>query len=133
MIDDAAKRAYDAVLNTVAHNDWDTLTHYPYLAIRLSDGGSDGKLYATKQEAVKHQVHEQLCAYFSFRNAPTGFGFGPRGLQEAAVYLKWHRMAYDAGFRLVDPDHPTGGPDLVMPDMNEHLFNQLGRLGGLHG
>src|SRR5437762_517876 len=100
------------------------------MAIRLSDGGSDGKLYDTKREAVKHQLHEQLCAYYSFRNSPNGFSFGPRGLQEAAVFLAWHRMAYDNGFRLPDPDDRNGGPDLVMPDMTEHLFDQMRRLDG---
>ncbi len=129
MVDDAAKRFYDVVQNTVVHNDWDTLTHYPYLAVRLSDGGSDGKLYATKQEAVRHQLHEQLCAYYSFRNAPTGFSALPmKGWREAAIFLAFNRAAYDAGFRLVDPDHFNGGPDLVMPSSSEHLHNQLRRL-----
>jgi len=135
VVDDAAKRAYDVVQSTVAHNDWDTLTHYPYLAIRLSDGGSDGKLYATKAEAVRHQLHENLCAYYSFRNAPTGFSALPmKGWREAAIFLAFNRAAYDAGFRLVDPDDRQGGPDLVMPSMNEHLQNQLSRLiGGRRG
>jgi hypothetical protein len=122
--DDAAKRAFDIVRGLATFNDYDTRMHSPYVAIRLSDGGSDQVLYDTKRDAVRHQVHEQQCAYFSFRNSPNGFA-SPR---DAAIYLAWHRAAYDNGMRLVDPDDPTGGPDLVMPAAGEHLQNQLSRL-----
>jgi hypothetical protein len=123
--DDAARRAFDTV-RQIAHNlDYDTrVKGYPYVALRLSDGGSDGVSYATKREAVRHQVHEQQCAYFSFRGAPNGFA----DYKAAAIYLAYHRQAYDNGFRLPDPDDVHGGPDLIVPDMNEHMQNQLTRL-----
>jgi hypothetical protein len=122
--DDAAKRAFDIVRGLAVWNDYDTRIHSPYLAIRLSDGGSDQTLYDTKRDAVRHQLDETQCAYFSFRESPNGFG-SPR---DAAVFLAFHRLAYDRGFRLPDPDDRHGGHDLVMPDMNEHLQNQLNRL-----
>lgn len=32
---------------------------------------------------------------------------------EAEIVLKTHRMAYDAGFRLTDPDSVSGGRDII--------------------
>lgn len=72
-----------------------------WVAIRLSDGGSDGVLYGTRKEAIRHQLHEQLCCYV--RLAPFGQRMNPR---EAESYLTSNRSAYDAGFRLQDPDDP---------------------------
>lgn len=34
-----------------------------WMAIRLSDGGSDGVLYPLKEIAVEFQIHETQCAY----------------------------------------------------------------------
>lgn len=123
--DDAAKRAYDQVRLHVEVASWDDRVQgEPYVAVRLSDGGTDGHRYATKQAAVRAQLHEQQCAYFSFKHSPMGFA----NYREAGLFLEFHRMAYNNGFRLPDPDDTTGGPDLIMPSSNEHLQNQLNRL-----
>jgi len=124
-VDDAAKRAYDVVREIVGNLSYEERTAYPYVALKLSDGSSDGKNYDTKREAVAAQFHEQLCAYFSFRLAPNGFAT-PR---DAAIFLAYHRAAYDAGARLPDPDAPHGGRDLIMPTTPEHLGGQLSRFG----
>ena len=125
VVDDTAKRAYDNVRLLAEFNDYDTrVKQSPYVAIRLSDGGTDHRLYDTKQDAIKHQLHETLCAYFSFRNAPAGFA----SYKDAAIYLAWNRATYDAGMRMVDPDHHAGGRDVAMPTVREHLGNQLRRL-----
>jgi hypothetical protein len=124
-VDDAAKRAYDVVREIVGNLSYEERTAYPYVALKLSDGSSDGKNYDTKREAVAAQFHEQLCAYFSFRLAPNGFAT-PR---DAAIFLAYHRAAYDAGARLPDPDAPHGGRDLIMPTTPEHLGGQLRRFG----
>lgn len=63
----------------------------------MSDGGSDGGVYDSRAEAVRHQLHEQLCAYVQI---PPG-GMAPG---EADVFLGYHRQLYDAGFRLPDPE-----------------------------
>lgn len=127
VIDDAAKRAFDVIRGMVCFTTWDTrVRDTPFVALRLSDGGSDGVLYQTKRDAVRHQLHETLCAYFSFKTAPTGFA----SVKDAAIFLAWNRAAYDAGFRLPDPDDASGGPDLIMPSSEEHLHNQLARLIG---
>lgn len=125
LIDDSAKRAYDTVRLHVQFATWEERVQgEPYVALRLSDGGSDGRRYATKRDAVRAQLHEQQCAYFSFRNAPNGFG----SYRDAAIFLAFNRAAYDAGMRLPDPDDAHGGPDLVMPAPAEKLRDQLRRL-----
>jgi hypothetical protein len=92
---DAAKRASEAVhvhifaLGHAAIGKW--------VAIRLADGGSDGKLYDTKAEAVRYQLHENMCAYVCI---PPG-GMPP---EDALVYLRVNRQLYDNGMRLADPD-----------------------------
>jgi hypothetical protein len=130
VVDDAAKRAFDIVSGLTLFNSYETRMGSPYVAIRLSDGGSDQVLYDTKRDAVRHQLHETLCAYFSFRNSLNGFG----SYRDAAIFLAWHRAAYDQGWRLPDPDDTHGGPDMVLPTADEHVFNQLARLiGGRRG
>lgn len=68
-----------------------------WVAIRLSDGGWDSTIYDFRHEAVKHQFHENLCAYVKI--APGGMT--PK---EANAFLDYHRKLYDAGFRLPDPE-----------------------------
>lgn len=51
-----------------------------WVAIRLSDGGSDGVLYPAKELAVHFQIHETQCAYL--RILPDGIS--PR---EATSFL----------------------------------------------
>jgi hypothetical protein len=109
IVSDAAKRAADIVNGYLAFVPWGEIQH-KFVAIRLSDGGSDGNLYDSKRDAVRHQLHENLCAYVGFRNIMGGVS-----AYEMQKYLDFNRMAYDAGFRLADPDHRTGGPDLFMP------------------
>lgn len=83
-----------------------------WAAIRLSDGGSDGIPYPSKKDAVRHQLHETLCAYVRI----------PRDDMppaEAARFLGLNRLLYDKGLRLADPD----GPDLevIVPDRAEEF------------
>lgn len=119
-VTDAAKRAYDIVRGYVHFVEYDERIR-SWVALRLEDGGSDGALYDSKREAVRHQAWEQQCAYFSYRGAPNGF-VTPK---DAAIWLEYHRQAYLAGFRLVDPDDVHGGRDLIMPLTNEQLGMQL--------
>jgi hypothetical protein len=122
-VDDAAKRAYDIVRSYTAFVEYSERIG-KWVALRLSDGGSDGTLYDSKRDAIRHQAHEQMCAYFSYRGAPEGFA----NVKDAAVWLEFHRHAYDNGFRLADPDDPGGGPELIMPTAEEQLYGQLRRL-----
>lgn len=71
-----------------------------WVAIRLSDGGSDGVVYDRREDAVRHQLHEHQCAYFLLPVIPvTPF--------ECEVFLKYNRQLYDAGLRMGDPDAPS--------------------------
>lgn len=123
LVSDAAKRASDIVNSYAVFTPWDELVN-SWVALRLIDGGHDGTLYSSKRDAVRHQSREQLCAYYSYRFHGTK-GTSPKDMQ---IYLDYHRLAYDNGFRLPDPDDPTGGPDLIMPITNTQLFGQLERL-----
>jgi len=101
---DAAKRASSAVNIHLAGAGFDAIRKW--VAVRLADGGSDLVLYDTKRDAVRHQLHEQQCAYVSI---PPG-GMSPC---EAESFIAMHRKMYDAGMRLTDPDHQNGGRDLI--------------------
>jgi hypothetical protein len=108
-ITDRGRRASDLVNYYRAESGipWEDLKT-KYLAFRLWDGSSDGILYDTKRDAVRHQAYEQQCAYVCFVNLVDGSN--PR---EMETYLAFCEKAYDAGFRLVDPDDVTGGPDII--------------------
>lgn len=95
----------DIVNGLVTFNDWDTLRH-TWIAVRLSDGGFDGNLYATREEAINHQLHETTCAYQWMGNMIQG----AKPL-DCAIFLEFHRQAYDAGMRLHEPE----APQLVVP------------------
>jgi hypothetical protein len=44
------------------------------------------------------------------------------------VFLRFNRDAYDAGFRMPDPDSQTGGPEvLVTTQQMDYYRNQIGR------
>lgn len=118
-----AKRAWEQVKNLAHHTTWEERIHAT-VAIRLSDGTVDPTLYESKQAAVRHVPDERWYAFFSFQSAPSGFA-SPK---DAAIFLAFHRAAYTAGFRLPDPDSRTGGPDLIMPTPQEHVYDQLARL-----
>jgi hypothetical protein len=79
-----------------------------WMAFSLADGSSDGQLYDSKRDAVRHQSNEFQCAYISFRNL-----LGGATPHECVRVLNFTRDAYDAGFRLTDPDDIDGGPDVA--------------------
>lgn len=129
-IRDAAKRASDIVNSYRAFHEWDDLKR-KWLAIRLSDGGTDGVLYDSKRDAVRHQFNEFQCAYLSFNNLAGG-----ADPYEMAVFLQFNRDAYDKGFRLPDPDRADGGSDLLITSaqrdmwsarMHRHIMQTLSR------
>lgn len=77
-----------------------------WVAVRLSDGRSDGTLYDLKRDAVRHQPSEQMCAYV--RIPPNGMG-----VCAAESFLAVHRKLYNGGWRLVDPDAQHGGRQVI--------------------
>lgn len=78
-----------------------------WFAARLDDGKTDDVLYASKSACVRHQHHNEQ--YYAFvKIAPCDMNFC-----DAEVYLGIARRMYEAGIRMVDPDHKHGGPDLI--------------------
>lgn len=118
-LSDEAKRCSDIVNSYLAFMPWDQIKN-SWVAIRLTDGGSDGTVYDSKLDAIKHQSDEKTCAYICYRNCPAGIT-----PLEAERFLAFTRGAYDAGMRLPDPDDVHGGPDAFMPT------SQYDRLRGL--
>lgn len=98
---DAARRCSDAVNSQITFRGEGAFGRW--VAVRLSDGGSDGILYDTKADAVRHQLHETLCAYICI----TPGGMTP---SDALSYLRTNRKLYDAGMRLSDPDRHVQMP-----------------------
>lgn len=120
---DAGKRAHDKIMLHYLFGDWDHIKN-GWVAVSLADGSCDGELYDTKQQAVRHQIHEQLCAYICLRNIGPG-GSNP---EELAIVLQFQRDGYKAGFRMPDPDAMTGGPDLLMTTaQNDYYRSRIGR------
>lgn len=69
-----------------------------WVAIRLSDGGSDGNLYRSKMEATRFQLHESQCAYICLPH------LGEMTIGEIDAYLKVNEKIYDQGGRLSDTE-----------------------------
>jgi len=81
-----------------------------FVAIRLSDGGSDGSVYDTKDLAVRHQLHPQQCAYFQLPLTPVV-------PWECDVFLRYTRQMYAAGHRVGE----EGAPSLIVPSRTENI------------
>jgi hypothetical protein len=84
-----------------------------WVAARLSDGHTDGNIYDRKSDAVRHQLHEQQCAYVCIPYD----GMTPR---QAATYLRFTEGLYAAGHRLADPD-----THMQMPTRREAIAPML--------
>ncbi len=89
-----AKRAYDHLnlLRTVHGRDCEGR----WVAIRLSDGQCDNRLYESKAEAIRFQLHETQCAYLCMN--------GDFLQKEIQFYLDFNEKLYDEGLCLSDPD-----------------------------
>lgn len=105
---EAGKRASDMANSFLAwYSPFDIRNKW--LAFKLEDGSSDGTLYDSKRDAVRHQSDERRCAYFSFRNC-----LGGTNAREMAIFILWNRDAYERGFRMPDPDDVHGGKDVLI-------------------
>lgn len=77
-----------------------------WVGIRLADGGSDGTLYGSRDDAIRHQTDERFCAYVCMASMIQG----AKPL-DCAIFLEFHRQAYDSGMRLHEPE----APQLIIP------------------
>lgn len=67
-----------------------------WVAIFLGDGSCDMRLYESKREAIRFQLHETQCAYLFMNGVPR--------LGELRLFLDTNEELYDAGLSLADPD-----------------------------
>ena len=112
VVTDAAKRMSDHInLMITCHQVWEIADKW--MAFKLIDGGSDGVLYDTRQDAITHQLDERWCCYISFRSLMQGAN--PKDCQ---IFLDLNRQAYDAGMRLSEPQ----APQMIVPS---HYYDQL--------
>lgn len=73
-----------------------------WMAIRLEDGSSDGTLYDTREDAIRHQRFEHQAWYELVK--PRSYS-----ADECALTLMYARAAYDAGWR------PADSPAFIAP------------------
>lgn len=107
-ITDAARRMSDQINGQIVFNNvWDLRTKWMRFA--LQDGWTDGVLYDTKRDAVRHCINEKYFCFFCFRNAMGGVE--PFGCQ---IFLDVARHQYDIGNPLADPDDVRGGRDSII-------------------
>jgi hypothetical protein len=100
IIDDAAKRMSGIINGYIVFMPmWELRSKW--LAIRLSDGGSDGTLYDSREDAINHQLDARFCAYTAFQSL-----MGGASPKDCAIWLEVHRQAYDANMRLHEPEAP---------------------------
>jgi hypothetical protein len=92
---DAARRVTDMVRSQLAVHGVHAVGRW--VAVRLEDGRSDGRLYDHKSDAIRHQTNEMSCAYLCI--PPTGIS-----VSDSQVFLRAMRQLYESGFRLADPD-----------------------------
>lgn len=97
---DAARRVVDSVNVHIEASGIDAYGRW--VAIRLSDGGSDGILYDKKADAMRYQLHEDQCAYVCI----------PPGGMEAGDALQWLL----ASRKLIQNGHPTLKARMMDPD-----------------
>jgi hypothetical protein len=117
-VTDAARRMCDLInLHLVANVPTDI--RFKWMAFRLSDGTSDNVMYDTREDCIKHQLHESLCAYFTFMNC-----LGGANPVDCQIFLNLHRQAYDAGMRLHEPE----APQLLVPTRGHDDMRNLMRV-----
>lgn len=108
VVTDEGRRASDVVNGHLAA---DPQCSGRWVALRLSDGGSDGTVYDTRSDAIRHQLHESQCAYLKI--PPTGMP----PADASRLLLVW-RMFVAGGFRLQDPDDRR---EPIMPFTREDM------------
>lgn len=90
-----------------------------WFAARLQDGVSNGELYDTKPDAIRHQVADEKY-YVYLQIVPTTMP-----VKDALAYLSAMRTAYERGLRHADRDAPGGGRDMIRRLTREDQHNGI--------
>lgn len=102
---DRTRRAWDVLQTHVAAVPRAEIGGW-WVAIRMSDGTSDGNLYRSKPEAARYQLHETQCCYICIPP------FGDMNIKELHAFIEANQRVYDGGGRLSDE-----GTHIVPTDM----------------
>jgi hypothetical protein len=114
---DAAKKISDTFnLHRIAADASGIENIGKWFAAALEDGSTDGVLYDSRGECVRHQHHNEQW-YTFIKIVPSTMTYC-----EAEVMLKTSRKAYNAGMRLTDPDHRHGGRELIKRSTTEDML-----------
>lgn len=118
---DAANRMRDAVnLHVVAGTLGVRERHLQWLAIRLEDGRSDGTVYETRRDAVRHTMNKSRGWMYVKVGAST------MGEREAILVLQMNRQAFAKGVVFAEEEP-------IIPQLTElarpFIPNTLGKLG----
>jgi hypothetical protein len=90
-----------------------------WFAVALHDGTTDNVLYDSKRDAVLHQHHNEQ--WYAFVQVTPG----DLDDRAAETWLSLHRRMYDAGIRIPDRDHKSGGVDVIKRASKEDMANQM--------
>lgn len=115
---DAGARMSDTINEKLIHHTWANIKTQ-WMAFSIADGRSDGTMYDSKRDAVKHQQREQDAYYVCFKSL-----MGGASQKDCAIMIKFARDAAKAGLRFVDPDSRSGGPDALMNTATHDLYNR---------
>jgi hypothetical protein len=103
---DAARRVADTyMLHRVANRGLGSVNKV--FAVALSDGASDGVLYDTMADCIRHQKHN--AKWYAYLRV----GREDMTICAAASVLKIHRDADEAGLKFVDRDDPSFAMELI--------------------
>lgn len=109
---DAAKRMADNVNMHYAANElgaWDAVGKW--IAYKLEDGSSDQVAYDTMADAVRH-TDEMTHQYVRLNGMRMDYC-------EAQALMEVHRRARLAGFPQADPNHRSGGKQMLLSNRIE--------------
>lgn len=118
---DAANRMRDAVnLHVVAGALGVRERHLQWLAIRLEDGRSDGTVYESRRDAVRHTMNREKGWFYAKVGAES------MGEREAIIVLQMARQAFRNGVVFAEEEP-------IVPMLSElaapYIPNTMGKLG----
>jgi len=117
---EAGQRAYDSLILHKLASGVDAFGKW--FAVNLSDGRSDGVLYDSRRDAVRHQKGcERDRAYIPVKP-------GLASPKELATFIDVGRRMRDAGVAIPDVDHRNGGLDLIHRISNVDEYASLRNL-----
>lgn len=115
---DASARFRDTIaLHQVALDRAHLLSRRCWVAIRLSDGGSDNTVYDSREAALDHQLFPTQCGYL-----PVPFERVSEYVCDSLLFY-WEKM-YDAGHRPLDNRH------VIIPATFDGMIDAIIEAGG---